>query len=463
LIYIELRDPIVKNFVGETAMTEYTNQLMLFKELSDKKVLAAFDAGQASSDGGLLLLRELEARIGVISRVAGVIRDRRHPGYIEHSVEDLLKQRVFQIASGYEDGNDCDSLRDDPAMKIACEKLPDSEHVLASQPTMCRFENAPSRTDLYRIGAAISDAFIDSYLQAPKAIILDIDDTCDEIHGAQQLSLFNAYHDNYCFLPIHIYEGQSGKLVTAILRPGKRPNGKEVAMIFKRLIKKIKKAWPRVQIIIRGDSHYASPEIMDFCEENNIHFIFGLTPNKKTMATAQNIMGTALSLFQSSGKPIKLYSEFRYQAGTWSKARRVIVKAEHNHIGSNTRFIVTNIQQAWRKFLYEKLYCGRGMMELFIKEHKNHLASDRTSCSGFAANQFRLFLHSLAYILLHTLRTKYLIHTEWAHAQFNTIRNKLLKIGVEVRCLATRVKISMPSSYPYQKDFHQVWLAVCTP
>ena len=168
---------------------------------------------------------------------------------------------------------------------------------------MCRFENAPSRTDLYRIGAAISDAFIDSYLQAPKAIILDIDDTCDEIHGAQQLSLFNAYHDNYCFLPIHIYEGQSGKLVTAILRPGKRPNGKEVAMIFKRLIKKIKKAWPRVQIIIRGDSHYASPEIMDLCEANNIHFIFGLTPNKKTMAAAQNIMAIALSLFQSSASP----------------------------------------------------------------------------------------------------------------------------------------------------------------
>lgn len=444
-------------------MTEYTNQLLLFKELFNKRVQAAFDAGQVSSDGGLLLLREVEARIGAISQIAEVIRDRRHPSYIAHSIEDLLKQRVFQIASGYEDGNDCDWLRNDPAMKIACEKLPDSDHTLASQPTMCRFENAPSRADLYRIGAALLDIFIGSYLQAPKSIILDIDDTCDLIHGAQQLSLFNAYHDDYCFLPIHIYEGQSGKLVTAILRPGKRPNGKEVTMIFKRLVQRIKQAWPKVEILIRGDSHYASPEIMDYCHQNNVHFIFGLTPNKKIMAMAATIMETAQSLFHQASKSVKIYSEFRYQAGSWSKDWRVIVKAEHNHIGSNTRFIVTSIQKPWRKFLYEKVYCGRGTMELFIKEHKNHLASDRTSCSGFAANQFRLFLHSLAYILLHTLRTNYLVKTEWAHAQFNTIRNKLLKIGVEVHCLATRIKISMPSSYPYQKDFYQVWLAICTP
>ncbi len=444
-------------------MIEYTKQLYLFKEISEKKVQAAFDAGQTSSDGGLLLLREMESRLGIISKVAEVLRDRRHPAYIEHSIEDLLKQRVFQIASGYEDGNDCDSLRDDPVMKMACEKVPDNEHVLASQPTMCRFENAPSRTDLYRIADVLVEAFIASYEQKPKAIILDIDDTCDQIHGAQQLSLFNAYHDSYCFLPIHIYEGQTGKLVTAILRPGKRPTGKEVVMIFKRLIEKIKGAWPRIPILVRGDSHYVSPEIMDFCESNKIHYIFGLTPNKKTVAMAAGIKDQAFSIYKKAQRPSKIYSEFHYQAGTWSKARRVIVKAEYNQLGPNTRFVVTNIQNAWRKFVYEKVYCGRGLMELFIKEHKNHLASDRTSCTGFSANQFRLFLHSIAYILLQTLRSKYLVETEWATAQFNTIREKLFKIGVIVHCLATRVKIQMPSAYPYKKDFHLAWTAVCSP
>jgi Transposase DDE domain group 1 len=444
-------------------MEEFTNQMYLFKEVSGKRIQATFDAGDVSSDGGLLFLREIESRIGLIAKVSRVIHDYRHPGYIEHPIEDLLKQRVFQIASGYEDGNDCNDLRHDPVMKIACEKTPNHDNVLASQPTMCRFENAPSRSDLYRIALALVDAFIDSYDHPPKAILLDIDDTCDKTHGAQQLSLFNAYHDNYCYMPIHIYEGQSGKLITTILRPGKRPKGKEIVMIMKRLIKRIKKAWPRVRILIRGDSHYASPEVMAFCEANKIYYIFGLTPNNRLIENARLIMDQALSLFERTNKPVKIYSEFYYQAGTWAKAYRIIVKAEFNTCGSNTRFVVTNIKNANRKFIYETIYCGRGEMELFIKEHKNHLLSDRTSCTDFSANQFRLFLHSMAYMLLHTLREKYLNQTELAKAQFNTIQTKLLKIGVQVQELSTRIKIHLPSYYPMKKDFHQIWISCCSP
>ncbi len=202
---------------------------------------------------------------------------------------------------------------------------------------------------------------------------------------------------------------------------------------------------------------------MDFCDANNIHYIFGLTPNKKIIAKSKGIIDQALALFNKTGNPSKTYQEFRYQAGTWSQARRVIVKAEYNPIGANTRFVVTSIQNTRRKFVYEQVYCRRGQMELFIKEHKNHLSSDRTSCSGFSANQFRLFLHSIAYILLHTLRAKHMVHTDWAVAQFNTIREKLLKIGVQVQCLSTRIKIHMPSSYPYKKDFQRIWLNCCSP
>lgn len=236
-------------------MTKFTKQLLLFKDISGKKVQADFDGGEISSDAGLLFLREVERQSGAIGCISGVLRDRRHPSYITHPLVELLKQRVFQIISGYEDANDCDGLRRDPIVKMACERLPLSEDDLGSQPTMCRFENAPSRTDLYRIGEAFVDMFIDSYKKAPRGIILDLDDTDDETHGHQQLPLFNAFHDMYCYMPMHIYEGKSGKLVAAILRPGKRPSGKEIVSILKRIVGKIRQAWPEVGIIIRGDSH----------------------------------------------------------------------------------------------------------------------------------------------------------------------------------------------------------------
>jgi hypothetical protein len=266
MFYIVLTTKHYINFIRETAMNKHTNQLMLFKDFFGKKVAVDFNGGEISSDAGLLFLRETESQTGIINRVANAIHDQRHPSYIKHQIVQMLTQRVFQIAAGYEDANDSDTLKHDPILKIACEK----DDPLASQPTMCRFENAPSRSTLYRIGAALLDAFINSYQKPPKGIVIDLDDTDDPTHGSQQLSLFNAYHDCYCYMPLHIYEGNSGKLITTILRPGKRPSGKEIVTILKRIVKKIRQAWPGVGILLRGDSYYSAPAVYDFCVTNMV-------------------------------------------------------------------------------------------------------------------------------------------------------------------------------------------------
>ena len=438
-----------------------TEQLVLFKDISGKKVEVEFDGGEMSSDAGLLFLRELESELGVIGRVADVIRDRRHAGYVKHELLELTTQRVFQIAAGYEDGNDCNDLRNDPVMKMACERLPITDPALASQPTMSRFENSISRTDLYRIASAFLDVFIDSYQTAPEAIILDFDETADPTHGNQQLRLFNAFHDTYCYMPLHIYEGKSGKLITTILRPGKRPSGKEIVSILKRIVKKIRAAWPELGILFRGDAHYSTPEVFDFCITHNIKYILGLTPREPMLKKASSLIKQAKELYWLEKQPVKRFGEFNYQANSWSVPQRVIVKAEHNEKGANTRFVVTNLEHENRKFIYHGIYTDRGRMELMIKEHKIHLLSDRTSCCRFEANQFRLFLHSIAYVLLHAFREKYLKKTQFANAQFNTIQKRLLKIGARIRQLSTKIKISLPSSFPIKKEYYNIWRSCC--
>ena len=443
-------------------MQENTKQLAFFKDISGKKIEVDFNGGEVSSDAGLLFLREVESRLGVIRRITDVLKDRRHPSYVQHPIFQLMTQRVFQIASGYEDANDSNTLKDDPIMKIVCEKPPSNDCSLASQPTMSRFENTFSRTDLYRIARAFVDVFIHSYDKIPKAIVLDIDDTDDPTHGSQQLALFNAYHDNYCYMPLHIYEGESGKLITTILRPGKRPSGKEIVMILKRLVKAIRSAWPDVGIILRGDSHYSCPEVFDFCKEHNIKYLLGLTSNNPMSQRAQNLLDQAKELYLLKNEPVRLFGEFMYQAKTWSCPQRVIYKTEYNEKGSNIRFTVTNLENQNRRMIYQMIYCGRGSMELMIKEHKNHLRSDRTSCNRFEANQFRLFLHSIAYVLLHAFREINLKGTQFAKSQFDTIRLKLLKIGARVRLLGTKIKIHLPTSFPFKEEFFKIWESCCS-
>ena len=433
-------------------MPKNNHQIMLFKAFSGKKIEVDFKGGKTSSDAGLLLLGEAEKKIGLFQKIADVIPDRRHPGYVKHEVKQLLAQRVLQIAAGYEDTNDSNFLRHDPILKIACE----SEKTLASQPTMSRFENALSRSTLYRMAEALLEIFIASYDQTPEGIILDFDDTGDRTYGHQQLSLFNTYHDGYCYMPMHIYEGKSGKLITTILRPGKRPSGAEIAMILKRIVRKIREAWPQVGIILRGDGHYSAPEVYEYCEKHGIKYVLGYKAYEPLTEKAQGLIKQAKQFYEESQKPVKLFSEFEYQAGSWSKSRRIIVKAEYNEKGSNTRFIVTNLQHRRPRFIYQTAYSGRGAMELMIKAHKTHLSSDRTSCHRFEANQFRVFMHSMAYILLHNFREGYLSKTGFAKSQFDTIREKLIKIGAQVHYLATKIKIHLPTSYPFQNEFRQI-------
>lgn len=442
----------------ETAVTDCSTERLLFEDIQGKKIEVDFDGGRVTSDAGVLLLREVERRLQLIRRVAQVLRDRRHPGYTRHSIREMLSQRVFQIACGYEDADDADTLRTDPAMKMACDKLPEGE-ALASQPTLSRLENAVTRTDLYRIAEVLVDSFISSYRTSPVAILLDIDDTADTTHGHQQLALFNGYYDEFCYQPIHIYEGRSGKLITTILRPGKRPSGKEIVAILKRIVRKIRTAWPDVGILLRADSHYAGPELFDLCRAQDLKFLLGLTPNPVLRERAADLVQGAARRFLKERGPVRDFGEFPYRAKSWAEESRVIVKAEHNALGPNTRFVVTNLTTLTPRVIYEKLYSDRGTMELLIKDHKTHLRSDRTSCHRFEANQFRLFLHSMAYVLKHALRRHHLRNTPWARAQFDTIRLQVLKIGARVRQLRTRVKIHLPTSYPWQAEWRTVLMS----
>jgi len=442
-------------------MKDFTKQLLLFKGISNKKIEADFKGGEVSSDAGLLFLREVENRIGLISKMTDSLRDRRHPGYVKHDLLELFKQRVFQIACGYEDGNDSNELREDPVMKIACERLPDDEKALASQPTISRFENGISRTDLYRIAEVFVDVFIQSYSEPPEGIILDIDDTDDLTHGHQQLTLFNAYHGDYCYMPIHIYEGRSGKLITTVLRPGKRPTGKQIVSILKRVVKKIRQAWPEVGIILRADAYYSCPAVFDFCEDNDMKYVLGFKSLSPLVRQIKPFIQEVSQRFKLERHPSKMFTEILYKAKSWPKVRRVIAKIEYNALGSNTRFIITNLEHWNRRFIYQTVYSGRGAMELMIKEHKNHLLSDRTSCTSFSANQFRLFLHSAAYVLLHTFRRLHLKGTEWASAQFDTIRLKIIKIGARIRQLSRKIRIHLPTSFPWKGELQKIWLSCC--
>jgi hypothetical protein len=434
----------------------HTTERFLFEDLRGKKLEVDFAGGEVSSDAGVLFLREVERRLRLLERVAKILRDRRHPGYTQHSLLDMLKQRVFQIACGYEDADDADTLRRDPALKMACERLPE-EAPLASRPTLSRLENSVSRTDLYRIADILAEAFIESYRTPPVGIILDIDDTEDVTHGHQQMALFNAFYDEYCYLPIHIYEGKSGKLVTTVLRPGKRPSGAEVVAILKRVVRKIRRAWPGVEILLRADAHYTAPEVIEFCETENLKYALGLTPNEVLRKKAAGLVEDVRQRYRRERQPVRIFGQFSYGAKSWAEERRVVAKAEHSALGLNLRFVVTNLECRSRRVVYETIYSDRGRMELMIKDHKTHLLSDRTSCHRFEANQFRLFLHSMAYMLMHALRRRHLQGTTWARAQFDTIRVEVLKIGGRVRQLRTRIKVHLPTSYPWQAEWVKAW------
>lgn len=435
-------------------MEKDKKQPLLFKSLDrtlHKKVTAAFDGGEVSSDTGLLLLKQTEQQTEIIKFVTQSINDDRRQNSVEHKVDEIISQRVYQIAAGYEDANDADILRTDPILKMTADRLPLSGKSLASQPTISRFENRIRKRDLLAVAYAIADNFISSYSSEPELIVLDFDDTEDKTHGLQQGSLFNGYHNSHCYMPLHVYEGISGKLIATVLRSGKRPKGEETVSILRRIVKRIRSSWPNTTIIFRGDAHYCAPCILRWCDEHHLLYCIGLAGNSVVRTMAEPLLKQAMSVFKTAGTDqTKLYDSIVYQAKSWDKPQRVIVKAEVNSIGTSTRFVVTNIDTANDAAIYKDIYCARGQMENYIKEHKLSLKSGRTSCTDFYANQFRLFLHSIAYVLMHSLRENILKSTSFAKARFDTIRLALFKIGARVRELKTSIKIHLPSSCPYK-------------
>jgi hypothetical protein len=419
-----------------------------------KPVVARFDGGQLSSDGGILLLAEVERRLGIAERLARCIEDPRAPDQIRHEIAEMIRFRALAIAAGYPDANDCDLLRKDAAFKMAVGRLPETGADLCSQPTISRLENLPGPVALKRMMAAMVELFCDSFEEVPRRIVLDIDDTEDRAYGGQQLSLFNAHHDSRCFMPIHIYEAISAKPVAVFLRPGKTPDGTEVCLVLRHVVRAIRARWPRVDILIRGDSHYGRPEGMAWCERNRVGYIFGLAGNKVVLrrVTVEAEQVGLERLDAPAGSKVRRYAEFMYAARTWNTERRVIARVEASGQGVDSRFIVTNLA-GLAKSLYEKIYCARGQAENLIKAHKLHLASDRTSCTKATANQFRLLIHTAAYWLMHTLRGLAPKASFWRDAQFDTVRLGLIKVAVRVTELVTKIKISLPTGFAYQHGF----------
>jgi len=421
----------------------------------NKKVEVQFTTEQISSDGGLLFLKEVDKNIKLIDRIAHCLEDNRHASYVKHGINSLLNQRIMQIAAGYEDANDCNTLRNDGVLKVCCQ----TENSLSTQPTMSRFENSISNKELYKISQAFADQFIASYSKEPKVIILDCDDTAARVYGEQQLSLFNNYYGDYCFMPLHIYEGLSGKLIASILKPGRRSKSVKVFGILRRLIEHLRKIWPNTLIILRGDSHFCSQEFMDWAEtEYNIGFITGLTSNNLLKEMTRTTIESAEREFKIYQKPLKRYHSFTYKAASWQHFQRVVVKVEVSDQGTNVRYIVSNIRCIRAKALYENAYCARGSAELRIKDHKTYLKSDRMSCNSFKANQFRLLLHSAAYVLIHTLQKQALASTEFANSTMKTIQLKILKIATRVKILKTKVKIEFPVEFPEIQIFKNLLL-----
>ena len=422
--------------------------LLHLAPVGGKAVDLDFDGGRLSSDAGVVLLKDIDDQLGLTRNLAAVLSDPRDARRVKFTLPDLLKQRVYQIAAGYEDANDANTLRDDPIFKLMLDRLPESGAPLASQPTLSRFENRVSRTELYRMARVLLEQYIASYDTAPTLIVLDVDDTEDRVHGQQEHARYDGYYGGYCFLPLHLYEGLSGRLITTILK-AKRFTGVQMLAVLKRVVKRLRHAWPDTLVIFRGDSHFASPEVMQWIDEQpELSYVTGLTSNAVLQELAREVVEQAKRAYACRGHKVTRFHSMRYQARTWSRARRVVIKVEVCEQGVNTRFVVTDLEQARTKVLYQHIYCARGQAENESKDHKLYLKSDRTSCHRFEANQFRVFLHSAAYVLLETLRREVLRTTQWASATMETIQLRLLKLGARVQEFKGRLQISLPSSCP---------------
>ena len=444
------------------AMNDASPITFALPAVARRKVTASFDGGRLSSDSGVMLLGLAERRRRIAEIFAGHITDPRDPDHVTHTVADVLRARMLAIGCGYPDGNDFNWLRSDPAFKLACGRLPDSGKDLCSQPTISRWENAPTLKEIIRLTYALPDIWCSSYKTPPKAVTLDIDDTVDIVHGHQRLAVWNAHYDERCFLPIHIYDTATGRPVVVILRPGKTPSGEEVRNLLRRLIGRIRKHWPDTRITVRGDGHYGRPEVMAWCDANDVDYIFGLPGNvvlDRCVAPAADDVRVRRAEGQLA--ILRGFSETHYAAKSWDKERRVVARIEAStsheddmlRKGLDIRYVVTSLRGGSAEHIYETVYCGRGQAENLIKQHKAQLASDRTSCRSPLANQMRLILHTGAYWLLLDVRDAIPSWNPLRHCEFASIRLRLLKIASRIIETASRIRVALASCCPEAELF----------
>ena len=430
-------------------MAECTTTPDLFPACKSRKIEVDFEGGDITSDAGSLLLRQIDRNLGLTRDLNKVLDDPRRKASCEHSQLAMLRQRIYGLALGYEDLNDHDTLRTDLALQTAVE----SDKALASSPTLCRLENRADRETAVEITLLMIEQFIASFKEAPERLVLDFDATDDLVHGLQQGRFFHGYYDHYCFLPLYVFCGS--QLLVAYLRPSNIDPARHAWAILKLLVERLRREWPKVQIILRGDSGFCRWRMLRWCDNHRVNYIVGLAKNSRINALASDLMVEAEARFEATGEKQRLFSETMYAAKTWDRERRVIMKAEHGRQGSNPRYVVTNLPGDPQK-LYDRDYCGRGDMENRIKEQQLDMFSDRTSCHHWWPNQFRLLLSSLGYILVESIRRLALKGTELARAQCGTIRLKLFKIGAVVVRNTRRVRMHLSSSYPYKPLFWDV-------
>lgn len=430
-------------------MTKCIKELSLFPACKSKKIQVDFKGGTVTSDAGVLLLRSVDRKIGLTRAVDSVLSDPRRQASCTHSQLSMLRQRIYGLCVGYEDLNDHQTLRHDIAFQTAVE----TDAALASSPTLCRMENRANREMGWAINTIMVEKFIESFKRPPEELILDFDATDDTVHGEQEGRFFHGYYDEYCFLPLYVFCGD--QLLVSYLRESKIDPAKHAWAILALLVKRFREVWPRVRIIFRADSGFCRWRLMRWCDSHDVSYVIGIGKNARLNEIARAYIEEAQRRYEETEKKQRLFVDLIYGARTWDKERRVIVKAEHNRMGSNPRYVVTNMGGGARE-IYEKLYCARGDMENRIKEQQLDLFSDRTSCHRWWPNQLRLLLSSLAYVLVETIRRLGLRGTQLARAQCRTIRLKLFKIGAIIRRNTRRIYFHLSGGYPYEDMFFLV-------
>lgn len=451
-------------------MTECNQNEFAFAPHFSRQVSARFSERQLSTEGGALLLRATDRKIGLLSRVRKCFSDYRHPAFIEHELGELLAQRIYGLALGYEDLNDHEELRRDPLLALMAGKRK-LEEPLAGKSTLNRLELTPAGSpldDRYHkitysseaLDGLLVDIFLESYAKAPGQIVLDLDVTDTPLYGQQEDRFFHGYYNEYCYLPLYIFCGDH--LLCARQRASNQDASAGCREEVERMVKQIRQRWPKVRIILRADSGFCREELMAWCEQNRVDYVLGLARNSRLQRKIAPAMREAKQEHQRTGKAARVFTGFSYRTrNSWSRSRRVVAKAEYLEKGENPRFVVTSLPaESWEAAaLYEKTYCARGEMENRIKEQLS-LFADRMSTESLRANQLRLYFSSLAYVLIHALRRLALAGTEWAHAQVHTIRLRLLKIAAEVRLSVRRISVSFSNAYPWKNIFAAIWVAL---